>query len=178
MDPTLRRQLEDAGFVPEVADLKLELGLVDAVATKVGEHLTLRQDARTLIVPLPPISLLWTGSRQPPDMSGRYPEAYIPFFATIEQAAADYCVESGRIVIDREFERLYEHLRRRPDGRDAEPIFVVLQAAARLYVALHDVSQAEFEAVARRLARSARTFAMGGPVSRNYWEHALAPFAR
>ena len=69
--------------------------------------------------------------------------------------------ESGIRVRDQEFERLYNHLRRRPDGTDANPILSYLQAAARLYMSLRDVSQAEFEAVARRLTKSARTYSEG-----------------
>lgn len=42
-----------------------------------------------------------------------------------------------------------------------------IQAAARLYMSIYDVSQTEFEAVAQRLSVSARHFSMG-PSSSNY----------
>lgn len=128
-----------------------------------------------LAVDLKPITELFAGDRTPPDFADGPPHDYVPFFATIELTAADYCSVLECVEVDREFERLYRHLRRRPDGSHRNPLFSYLQAAARLYMSLHDVSQAEFEAVVRRIERSARTFSMGS-TSRNYHNFALRCF--
>lgn len=138
----------------------------------VGAEVSLLVDGGLETVRLRRISELFAGDRVPPDLE-RIPEAYVPFFATIELTAADYCSVTGSVPPDREFERLYRHLRRRPDGRHERRLFSYLQAAARLFMSLRDVSRAEFEAVARRLERSARTFAIGS-LSRNYHRFALS----
>ncbi len=127
-------------------------------------------------VTLPSITSLWTGDRTPPPFPrGPTPE-YLAFFVVIERTASNFCVIGGRIVTDKEFERLYDLLRRRPDGSDSEPLFSYLQAAVRLYMSLRDVSRAEFDAVLRRLAQSARTFS-DGYTSRNYFARALEPLS-
>jgi len=127
----------------------------------------------TALVRLLKVSDLWTGEAVPPDFErGPTPE-YVLFFALIERTAADYCACMGKRTRDREFERLYERLRGRPDGTDPNPLFSYLRAAARLYMSLRDVSRAEFEAVARRLKRSARTFS-DGDTSTNYLDLALS----
>jgi hypothetical protein len=116
-------------------------------------------DGRVVWLPLAPISQLWTGDAVAPDFSFAPPPEYEPFFILIEATAAEFCDATGRPERDREFERLYRLLRRRPDSTDANPLFSYLRAAARLYLSLRDVSRAEFEAVANRLRVSARTFA-------------------
>lgn len=119
---------------------------------------------------LKPISQLFTGNRQPPSFrDGPTPE-YEFFFLLIERTAMDYCSTTQQIPRDAEFEELYGKLMRRPDGKDPNPLFTYLQAACKLYMSMKDVSQAEFEAVASRLRRSARTFGMG-PTTRNYYEN-------
>ncbi len=115
------------------------------------------------------IGKLYEGDRRPPDFSKRPPPDYELFFMTIERAAADFCKLTRRHELDREFERVYGVLRKRPDGRDANILFTYLRAAARLYMSLHPVSKSELEAVIDRLRKSAATFAMG-PTSRNYFE--------
>lgn len=109
-----------------------------------------------ILVHLKPISQLWTGSAVPPDLSRTPPPQYQPFFLLMESTAANYCAAQGRPETDDEFERLFRQLRRRPDGTDAHPLFSYLQGAARLYMSLRDVSQAEFEAVVSRLSQSAK----------------------
>lgn len=125
-------------------------------------------------VRLKPMTQLFTGSKTPPDFSRSPPPEYHPFFILIEAAAADYCKARGRPEPDEEFERLYRLLRRRPDGDDPSPAFSYLQAAARLYMSLRDVSKAEFEAVADRLHRSARHHATHTG-SINYYREVLHP---
>lgn len=113
---------------------------------------------RVVWVPLEPLSQLWTGSARAPDLSPVPPPKYEPFFILLEATAAEYCDAMGSPERDREFERLYRLLHRRPDGVDPNPLFSYLRAAARLYLSLRDVSRAEFEALANRLRLSARTF--------------------
>jgi hypothetical protein len=121
-------------------------------------------------VKLKPISALFTGTVRPPSFAHSAPPAqYFPFIAMIERTAIDYCRVMRQIVKDQEFNRLYTHLRRRPDGTDANPLFAYLQAATRLYMSLRDVSRDEFEAVAGRLALSAKHFSIGYS-STNYFE--------
>lgn len=109
-----------------------------------------------VLLKLKPISQLFTGSAVPPDMSRSPPVEYQPFFLLLESTAANYCAAIGKPETDDELERLYRQLRRRPDGEDKHPLFAYLRGAARLYMSLRDVSQAEFEAVLNRLSQSAK----------------------
>ena len=68
---------------------------------------------------------------------------------------------------DMEFHCICAHLRRRPDGDYPHPLFSYLRASVRLVISLRDLSQAEFEGITGRLARSVRHFSMG-ETSRNY----------
>lgn len=113
---------------------------------------------RVTPVHLRPMAELVTGDRRPPDFEHGPPDDYIPWFWMIEATAIDYCSISGIPERDDEFERLYTHLRRRPDGCDDHPLFSYLRAAMRLYASIREVSSHEAEAVTGRLARSARFF--------------------
>jgi len=146
---------------------------VDRAPVPLGEEVFVLSGE--IIVPkvkIKKISELFSGNRQPPDFRNDPPEEYILFFALIEGMAMDFCTSTTRIERDVEFERLYNFLRRRPDGRDSNPLFSYLQGIVRLYMSLRDISRAEFEAVASRLARSAKTFSEG-LTSRNYYDLAL-----
>ena len=125
-------------------------------------------------VQLKPLADLWTGDARPPDFGSHPPREYLPFLATIEQTAAAYVAATQTQETDQEFERLYSLLRRRPGGRDDNPLFGYLQAAVRLYMSLRATSQAEFQAVVRRLEQSAQTFSEGY-ASSNYTRYALQP---
>ncbi len=138
------------------------------------EVVSIVSEKKLLQARLKPISQLFTGAKAPPDFSRSPPPEYHPFFILLEAAAADCCKARGRPEPDEEFERLYRLLRRRPDGDDPNPAFSYLQAAARLYMSLRDVSQAEFEAVADRLHRSARSYA-SHTGSTNYYRAVLQP---
>lgn len=127
---------------------------------------------RPVQVLLKPATELWTGDRVPPDFADGPPPEYEAFFGLIESTAAAYCVAAGSPVRDREFERLYDYAAKRPDGRDNHPAFGYIVGAARLYMSVVATSRAEYEAVMRRLKKSASTFAVG-PVSSNYFEFAL-----
>ena len=175
MDRSVIRKLKDAGIDSTFEELVPVIGirldgdervmpLRDQADVVAGNHVAL--------ISLKTTSELWTGDAPAPDLArGPTPE-YLFFFALIERTAADFCSCTGMRIRDQEFERLYNHLRRRPDGTDANPLFSYLQAATRLYMSLRDVSQAEFEAVARRLTRSARAYSEGVS-STNYTEFVL-----
>ncbi len=138
-------------------------------------HIVHFSEGNDAAVPLKSISDLWTGDAKPPDFSRGPPPAYKLFFFAIERTAANYCTIANQVPNDDEFRRLYTLLRRRPDGEDANPLFSYLQAAVRLYASLRDVSQAEHEAVARRLEQSAKRFDAGRG-STNYFQRVLTPF--
>lgn len=154
---------EYAPYVPvQVDDDGSPVGLEGhEVPVALGEHVVL--------VPLKPVGELFAGDRRPPNMNDGYPDDYVPFFYAIEYPVAVFCSQGEHPVRDQELERLYRRLGKRPDGTDRHPLFSYLWAAARLHMSLHDVSRAELEAVARRLSRSARTYAMG-PTSHNYYD--------
>jgi hypothetical protein len=109
---------------------------------------------------------LFRGDRKAPDLArGPTPELE-PFFMLLEYTVVQFCEADGRDETDQEMERIYAHMRRRPDG-DGGRLCSYLRAAARMYMSVRDVSAAEYEAVMRRLARSARGFS-APPLSRNY----------
>lgn len=132
-----------------------------------GDEVWVVSGKKHAFVTLKGISRLFTGNRRPPSFGHGPTKEYVSFFALIERTAFDFCTVTRRFETDDEFERLYRQLRRRPDGRDNNPLFGYIRAAARLYMSLRDTSQAEFEAVAQRLSQSARHFSLG-PASTNY----------
>ncbi|MDY7225775.1 hypothetical protein [Hyalangium rubrum] len=146
---------------PELLRVPTVLGEQRKVVPLEGElPVPVRDEEEQVVwVPLQSISQLWKGSALPPDLSVAPPPEYEPFFLLLEATAAEYCDATGRPERDKEFERLYRLLTRRPDSVDPNPLFSYLQAAARLYLSLREVSRAEFEAVADRLRHSAKTFA-------------------
>ena len=89
-------------------------------------------------------------------------------FMLVERTAIEYCRAANRIERDLELNRLYRKLVRHPEGDDGHPLYSYLQAAFRLYLSVTDTSRSEFEGVARRLAKSAKTFSKG-PTSTNYY---------
>jgi len=148
--------------VPDNDDSREPIPLEDQIYSLSGE----------IIVPglwLKKIPDLFTGHRQPPSFKHGPTIEYVHFFSIIELTVIDFCAATKRIERDVEIERLYNLLRRHPAGKDPNPLFSYIQGAARLYMSLRDVSQAEFEGVASRLARSAKTFSEG-PTSRNYFD--------
>ena len=135
----------------------------------VGNDVVVIAGPKTARVTLKKISELFAGAKTPPSFRSGPTDDYLLFFALIEQAVIEFCRCTGRPEYDAEIERLYTHLRRRPDGRDGNPLFSYMQAATRLYMSAFDVSQAEFDAVARRLSQSAGRFG-NGPTSTTYCE--------
>ena len=115
---------------------------------------------------LRPVRELFTGDRRAPDLSrGPTPELE-PFFMLLEYTVVRFCEADGRDPTDQEMELIFASLRRRPDGEGGR-LQAYLRAAARLYMSMREVSQAEYEAVMTRLTKSARTFSTP-PISRNY----------
>ncbi|MFE8601904.1 hypothetical protein [Archangium violaceum] len=158
MDREAVEKLQRAGLKveqPEMLRVAIQRDESKRVVT-VRNEVPVMGNEGLVLVPLKPISQLWTGSAVPPDLSRTPPPQYQPFFLLLESTAANYCAAQGRPETDEEFERLFRQLRRRPDGTDVHPLFSYLQGATRLYMSLRDVSQAEFEAVVNRLSQSAK----------------------
>jgi hypothetical protein len=118
------------------------------------------------IVTLPPIRELFRGTAKPGDLSRGPTTQLEPFFLMLEATVAAFCVADGRDESDQEMAIVYSELRRRPD-KDGGRLSSYVRAAAQLYMSARPVSQAEYDAVMGRLARSARTFS-DGAISRNY----------
>ena len=114
------------------------------------------------------IRKLFRGNEVPPDLAD-YPKEYVPYFFFIEShlLTADSVKRNLR---DREMEDIYSNLRRRPDGRSLGPIHDFVWQVAAILLALHPLSQAQYEGILGRLAVAARTFAVG-PTSRNYFDY-------
>ncbi len=115
---------------------------------------------------LRPMRALFRGSRKAPDLAHGPTSELDPFFMLLEYTVVRFCEADERDETDQEMERIYTLLRRRPDS-DGGPLFAYVRAAAQLYMSVRDVSEAEYEAVMKRLAKSCRTFSMA-PISRNY----------
>ena len=170
MDAQIVSQLQKAGID---TTLLHHFPVVPVRVSEVGRPMPLSDEVpvesggKFAIVGLRSIPRLFTGAVRPPSFAHGPTDEYLPFFAVIEVTAVGYTRSVGRAEYDEEMERLYRQLRRRPDGTDSNPLFSYLQAAARLYMSLRDVSRDEFEAVAQRLSVSARHFA-AGPSSTNY----------
>ncbi|MCK8503580.1 MULTISPECIES: hypothetical protein [Myxococcus] len=159
MDANAVAELEKAGVKADAPDrlfVAVEWDADKKHVVPVGPRALVRDGEKLAHVTLQPISQLWTGDVKPPSFAKIPPPEYHPFFMLLEATAAGYCRAVRNTETDQEFERLYRHLARRPDGTDRNPLFSYLQGAARLYMSLRDVSQAEFEAVVLRLHQSAR----------------------
>jgi len=180
MDPNVIAALEKAGMDPghpELLRVPTVLGEARRVLPLEGDlPVPVKDDEERVVwLPLRSISQLWTGSTIPPDFSVAPPPVYEPFFLLLEATAAEYCDATNQPERDAEFERLYQLLSQRPDSTDSNPLFSYLKAAARLYLSLRDVSRPEFEAVADRLRRSAKTFSSRMD-STNYYRLVLGEF--
>ena len=170
MDPQVIAALEQAGFDPTLKSQFITIPVqVDQASNKpkpLGKEVVFLRDEKPVPVQLKSIPELFTGSKVPPSFAKGPTQDYMTFFATIEMTALEYLHAAGP-ARDEEYARLYNHLRRRPDGTDDNPLFSYLQGAARLYLSLRDVSQAEFEAVCACLTRSAKRYVENG-ASTNY----------
>ena len=178
MDLDLVKKLEAAGITPNPDVISVGIPRVAEKAVQdEGPVVLMDNMRRSLRVDLKPLSALFVGNRQPPNMRGEPPAEYFPFFYALEHAAAMACVVRGRPEPDAELERIYRHLRRHPDGKNPNPTFGCVQRAAQVYLSLRDISCAEYEAVLDRLSRSARMFD-GQVGSTNYFTRVLEPLLR
>lgn len=123
-------------------------------------------DAGQVALTLRPVRELFRGDRKAPDLAHGPTPDFEPFFMLLEYTVVQFCEADRRDETDQEMERIYTLLRRRPDG-DGGRLCSYLRAAARMYMSVRDVSAAEYEAVMKRLAKSARSFSMP-PLSRSY----------
>ncbi len=165
MDETVAATLAQhgsTGSLPPLVIVRDDQGKV--VAQSGGVLVHVGEGRETLA--LRPIRELFAGSRRPGDLSrGPTPELE-PFFMLLEYTVVRFCEADGRDQTDQDMEHVYAELRRRPDGEGGR-LRGYLRAAAQLYMSVRDVSQAEYDAVTSRLAKSARTFS-SPPISRNY----------
>jgi len=178
MDDAVKALLAKEGFDTSLSERTIPIPVATDSGQRplpLGRSLILLQGERPVTVELKDLSALFIGTRQPPSFAKEPSPEYLFFFAMIELTAVHYCECIGKAERDEEIARLYNHLRRRPDGTDDNPLFSYLQGAARLYLSLKDVSRAEFEAVANRLHRSARHFQTDA-ASCNYIEQLTATF--
>jgi hypothetical protein len=102
------------------------------------------------------------------------PDEYALVFAFVERPMALFAARGASPVRDQDFEKLDSELRRRPDGRYQSSLYRYAQAVLRALLLLRPTSESEFEALLRRLARSARTFSEGA-TSTHCFHSALAP---
>jgi hypothetical protein len=68
----------------------------------------------------------------------------------------------GKPLRDDDALKLFSEMRRRPDGKFQSPLYVYFRAALRLLLLARPTSEREYDAVLRRLERSARTFRTDG----------------
>lgn len=114
------------------------------------------------------IPSLFRGDKKPPSDADLVepPVQYMWFFDCVEYHLIGFCEEIGDPT-DEEILEIYTTMRRRPDGKSLGRLHDAVWQFACLAIALKPVSSAEYDALFRRLARSARTFRMGAS-SRNY----------
>ena len=150
----------DLTLTSRFPSLAIELG-PDRRPAPLGERIPVASKGDVVVCALQPITQLYRGARKPPSFADGPTPEYMPLFMLLEKTAVDFSVASGQLERDQEMERLYRHLRRRPDGSDGNALFSYLQAAVRLHMTLRETSRDELDGVVRRLERSARTFGMG-----------------
>lgn len=120
MDAEVVRQLQDAGvdttFQQKFPVIGIRVTERGAPMPLGDEALIVTKGDEPLLVPLKPITALFTGGGAPPDFSrGPTPE-YMAFFCHIELTAANFCSTTRTDETDQEFQRLYRLLWKRPDG--------------------------------------------------------------
>ncbi len=137
------------------------VGIVDRSLIVAGS------DSRTFDWHVESLRALFRGDGKPPVL-GDYPSAYAETFFLIDIHIRSLCNVMGDRR-DEELKEVFSVLRRRPDGRSLGVVHDYMWQAMALILALHPLSQAEFEAIMSRLERSCNTFARGSS-SRNLAE--------
>jgi hypothetical protein len=154
--------------IEQIMDLRLSfLAEKDRRMLPVGEEIGVVWKRKPATIKLKSIQELFVGSRVPPRFDQGPSGEYIGMFLFIERVVVDYCAISGREETDQEMERVYSQLRRRPDGKDRNPLYSYLRAGVRVLMSMRDTSEAEFQGIIGRLVKSTRSFSMA-PISHNY----------
>jgi hypothetical protein len=124
------------------------------------------------------LSELYRGNRQPPADAemNRYPEEYVPLFASVETHVITACNVAGDRT-DEEFIAIYTAMRKYPDGKDLGIVHRIVWQSAALALGFQPYSQEETEAAFAQLARSARHWRMGAS-SRNYLAYLRQHFTK
>lgn len=162
MDRDVFVQLQDAGIRYDIQESLPWIDVPPGGAEKPPVDMARVTDGASIaLVRLRRASELFAGNEIPPSFLEGPTAEYEAFFMMLELAALDGCDLTGTVPTDEEFEALFDEVRRSPDGPGRHPLFPWLNAAARLYMSLVDTSRAEFDAVLRRLAKSARTWSRG-----------------
>lgn len=166
LHPSLHAVVEEAGIVPSKVSAALE---VTDGRPNIGnrEEIPITDGEKDTIWNVSSLRDLFRGDRRPPPMgSGPPPAEYMPMFHLIEQHILNFCNEFGD-KSDQEFEKIFNDLRRRPDGAPRDELHAFIWQVAAVLAGRRPLSEHESEAIFDRLRRSARTFSIG-PVSRNY----------
>lgn len=149
----------------ELIMLRLDLarGPDGTLALPAGDAVPVRApDGAVLRLELGPIRPLFRGDRDPGEFVSAPPPEYDPVFALLEINLAAIQQRLGKPLRDDDALKLFSEMRRRPDGKFQSPLYVYFRAALRLLLLARPTSEREYDAVLRRLERSARTFRTDG----------------
>jgi hypothetical protein len=133
------------------------------------QRVLLHDGQKTAAWQAPPLRDLFRGDRKPPEDIDHYPEEYVGAFYFIEKHLLTACASLGDRT-DQEMLDVYSAMRRRPDGKGLSAVHDAVWQAAAVLLGLRPLSEAEFDALFRQLAKSARGWKMGGS-SRNYVDY-------
>ncbi len=115
---------------------------------------------------VPSLRNLFRGDAQPPADLDRYPKNYVPYFVFIESRVFNFFEIDGAKT-DQEMEKVFNALRRRPDGRSLNLLHDAVWQIAALLLGKYPLSEAQFIGIVGQLEKSARRWSQA-PVSRNY----------
>ena len=166
LHPSLEEVVQASGL--DASKLTVGLSLSEDQAEISDRTEVLMFDGKKAAVwKVPSLRALFRGDKPAPTnlRDGPTP-AYMPLFFFVEKHVLTFCDGFGDKT-DGEFEEAFSNLRRRPDGRSLSPLHCFLWQVAAGLLGTRIVSAAEFDVIIGRLAKSARTFKMGGS-SRNY----------
>lgn len=130
------------------------------------EDVVIHDGTKGVVWKLSSLRELFRGAEPAPAIGDTPTPDYLPLFLFIEMHVVTFC-DGVRDKTDAEFEEIYSHLRRRPDGKPTSDLHLFLWQVAAGLLGKWPLSAAEFEAIFGRLTQSARTFQIG-IVSRNY----------
>jgi hypothetical protein len=105
-----------------------------------------------------PLRSLFRGASDPGEFGSTPSPEYDPVFSFLEVQLGRVVAARGTPLRDDEAVDLFSAMRRRPDGRYQSPLYVYFRAALQVLLTIRPTSEREFDAVLRRLERSARTF--------------------